>query len=158
MVALRGEAATLSSKTHRSHPAWSACRLLLFIGAAASLSLVAWTLARRAGYVTTSFEVSDRGMVRLDLLGLACAAVLLWFYRGAEWRRRCFAGMVAVAALLALALISRRASPSWPTGDGAMTELYTIHAAHGAQLLGVYSQYGWHHPGRCFFMCGSLFT
>src|ERR1019366_7389957 len=50
-----------------------------------------------------------------------------------------------------LALLVRGAVPTWPVGDGAMTELYTIHATHGSQLLGAYSQFGWHHPGPLFF-------
>jgi hypothetical protein len=44
-----------------------------------------------------------------------------------------------------------RAVPGWPVGDAALTELSTIQAAHGQQLLGAYSRYGWHHPGPFLF-------
>jgi hypothetical protein len=37
------------------------------------------------------------------------------------------------------------------TGDGAVLELRTWHAAHGHQLLGPYSRFQWSHPGPAFF-------
>jgi hypothetical protein len=37
------------------------------------------------------------------------------------------------------------------TGDGAALELGTLHARHGAQLVGPYSRFGWSHPGPAFF-------
>jgi hypothetical protein len=37
------------------------------------------------------------------------------------------------------------------TGDGAVLELRTWHAAHGRQLLGPYSRFQWSHPGPAFF-------
>src|SRR5262245_7576970 len=36
-------------------------------------------------------------------------------------------------------------------GDGAALELGTLHAAHGVQLLGPYSRFGWSHPGPAYF-------
>jgi hypothetical protein len=38
------------------------------------------------------------------------------------------------------------------TGDGAAIELGTLHAAHGVQLVGPYSRFGWSHPGPAFSM------
>lgn len=37
------------------------------------------------------------------------------------------------------------------TGDGAVLEIRTLHAAHGRQLLGPYSRFFWSHPGPAFF-------
>jgi hypothetical protein len=37
------------------------------------------------------------------------------------------------------------------SGDGAVLELRTLHAAHGRQLLGPYSRFHWSHPGPAFF-------
>jgi len=37
------------------------------------------------------------------------------------------------------------------TGDGAVLELRTLHAAHGRELLGPYSRFQWSHPGPAFF-------
>jgi hypothetical protein len=37
------------------------------------------------------------------------------------------------------------------TGDGAVIEIRTLHAAHGKQLLGPYSRFFWSHPGPAFF-------
>src|SRR6266851_7565064 len=74
--------------------------------------------------------------------------------RTAPARLIAFTGM-AIAVLFVWALrlcsIARHAAPTWPTSDGAMIELYTVHASHAAQFLGPYSQYGWHHPGPMLF-------
>jgi hypothetical protein len=53
--------------------------------------------------------------------------------------------------LIWLASVARRGAPTWPVADGALIEIYTIHAARGEQLLGAYSQYGWYHPGPLLF-------
>ena len=37
------------------------------------------------------------------------------------------------------------------SGDGAVLELRTLHAAHGRELLGPYSRFQWSHPGPAFF-------
>ncbi|HVN75851.1 MAG TPA: hypothetical protein VMT19_06010, partial [Thermoanaerobaculaceae bacterium] len=39
------------------------------------------------------------------------------------------------------------------TGDRALIELSTMRAASGAQLLGPYSRFGFHHPGPLMFYC-----
>src|SRR5947208_3112086 len=59
----------------------------------------------------------------------------------------------AVAPFLpAAAEFVRRGVPDYLfTGDGATLELRTLHAAHGAQLLGPYSRFYWNHPGPAFF-------
>jgi hypothetical protein len=67
----------------------------------------------------------------IAVVGLAIAGVFVWALR--------------------LCSIARTAAPTWPTNDGAMIELYTVHASHAAQFLGPYSQYGWHHPGPMLF-------
>jgi len=64
-----------------------------------------------------------------------------------------------VAGLLALGpaivLVGRLAGPSDPglppIGDHAALELYTRLAAHGQQLLGPYSRFGFQHPGPAYF-------
>src|SRR5262249_25524372 len=61
------------------------------------------------------------------------------------------AGLAAIVTLIWLASIAQKGSPTWPVADRALIELYTIHAAHGDQLLGAYSQYGWYHPGPLLF-------
>ncbi len=47
--------------------------------------------------------------------------------------------LVGMALLVWLASIARRGAPTWPVADGALIEIYTIHAARGEQLLGAYS-------------------
>ena len=39
----------------------------------------------------------------------------------------------------------------FPVADEAVTELATLNALHGRQLLGPYSRYSWHHPGPALF-------
>lgn len=40
---------------------------------------------------------------------------------------------------------------AFPTGDGAVIELYTLQASRGWWEYGPYSRWGWHHPGPLFF-------
>jgi len=61
------------------------------------------------------------------------------------------AAIVGAVLLVWLAWIARRWAPNWPAADGALIEIYTIHATRGEQLLGAYSQYGWYHPGPLLF-------
>jgi len=70
----------------------------------------------------------------------------------AIWRVLWLGAALAGAALLAvLAWTARRGVPNWPAADGALIEIYTIHATRGEQVLGAYSQYGWFHPGPLLF-------
>jgi hypothetical protein len=60
--------------------------------------------------------------------------------------------LASSAAFLALVLlVARRAAPMFPVADEAVTELATLNALHGRQLLGPYSRYPWHHPGPAIF-------
>ena len=61
--------------------------------------------------------------------------------------------LVAAAPFLAGALqFLRHGVPELLfTGDGAVLEIRTLHAAHGRQLLGPYSRFLWSHPGPAFF-------
>ena len=47
--------------------------------------------------------------------------------------------------------LSRQAQPVTPVSDTAVIESYTAYASRGAQLVGPYSRYGWHHPGPLYF-------
>ena len=62
--------------------------------------------------------------------------------------------VTAVVAWFAVAwrlTVIARGHDEWAVGDGGLIELYTLHALHGAQILGAYSQFGWHHPGPAMF-------
>ena len=56
-----------------------------------------------------------------------------------------------IAAGLALSAAVNALPAAWPTGDGAVIELYTLHATGFRQLLGPYSRFGFHHPGPAMF-------
>ena len=79
--------------------------------------------------------------------------------RGRLSLRRCFLvlAFIGVGAPLLATLV---ALVNWslygpfrfvPDGDLALLELGTFQAARGAQLLGPYSRFGWHHPGPVLF-------
>jgi hypothetical protein len=65
------------------------------------------------------------------------------------WRRVTAIAFVAfsLAGLLALA---RQAQPVMEVSDGAILEIYTLHALQGKLLLGPYSRLGWNHPGPLY--------
>ena len=60
----------------------------------------------------------------------------------------CAAGLLIAVELVALA---RQAQPVTAVSDTAVIESYTVYASRGAQLVGPYSRYGWHHPGPLYF-------
>lgn len=57
----------------------------------------------------------------------------------------------SVSMIVGLSQYLRAATYSYPVGDGAFIELYTLQATRGAWKLGPYSQFGWHHPGPLLF-------
>jgi hypothetical protein len=59
---------------------------------------------------------------------------------------------VGVAGLfLWCLLVIPGAREAFPTGDGAVIELYTLQASRGWWEFGPYSRWGWHHPGPMVF-------
>ncbi len=121
------------------------------MASAASIVIVFYTLARHPEYPLPRGVLRDRDLIRLALAGSATAVALLWLCRRDRVWPRVALACLSMCAVLGLALLARGAVPTWPVRDGAMTELYTIHATHGSQLLGAFSQFGWHHPGPLFF-------
>jgi hypothetical protein len=77
-------------------------------------------------------------------------ALMAIHWRTPAIRALCFLGALGIAALAATA-VARAATPVSPVSDGAVIELYTLYAVRGQQLLGPYSQFGWHHPGPAIF-------
>jgi hypothetical protein len=66
--------------------------------------------------------------------------------------RICLAAAAGVvAAVLVAALFLRGEPDSYPVGDGAVLEIYTLHAAKGQLTVGPYSRFGWNHPGPMYF-------
>lgn len=58
---------------------------------------------------------------------------------------------VCVVAFAAAQLALRSQPPTYSVGDGALLEVYTLHAAHGTLEVGPYSRFGWNHPGPLYF-------
>jgi hypothetical protein len=92
-------------------------------------------------------RISAANLTRPIIIALASSAALVLAnphsrrWRGIGWPS------FAVAQCLGLVSLSRSLGPSWLVGDAALLELNVISALRGDQLLGPYSQYGWHHPG-----------
>lgn len=65
---------------------------------------------------------------------------------------------VAVGVTVAFALVLswlvpalRSTPPTYPSGDQALLEIYTLHASRGDLSVGAYSRRGWNHPGPTYF-------
>jgi hypothetical protein len=58
---------------------------------------------------------------------------------------------MAGAALWCAFVLPATTGDAYPFGDGALIELYTLHASQGLWGLGPYSRFGWHHPGPLYF-------
>ena len=60
--------------------------------------------------------------------------------------------MVACAVVLSWLVPALRSTPpTYPSGDQALLEIYTLHASHGDLSVGPYSQKQWNHPGPAYF-------
>ena len=66
----------------------------------------------------------------LVVAAVASTMLLVISWRRPDWRAVAFFGL-AVSAIVFFPTITRSAVPNWPTGDDAMIELYTLHAAQG---------------------------
>jgi hypothetical protein len=134
---------------------WTALGLIA-AGAAGAAALLALA-ATAGGPLQTRFgpwRISVANPVRPFIAGAILSGVLAALaYRPLSTRRwRISAAMMAsVFAVLGVLLFVRGLPRPWPTGDGAVIELYTLHATELQQLLGPYSRFGWHHPGPAMF-------
>lgn len=66
-------------------------------------------------------------------------------------------GLGVTGLLLWCLLVIPGTRDAFPTGDGAVIELYTLQASRGWWEYGPYSRWGWHHPGPLMFYVLSLF-
>jgi hypothetical protein len=58
---------------------------------------------------------------------------------------------LSLALFAALAWYLRSSADAYPVADGAVLEIYTLHAVKGFWPFGPYSQFHWHHPGPLLF-------
>ena len=65
--------------------------------------------------------------------------------------------MLAAVAAGVATLVERVDRAFWGWGDGALIELSVRDAVHLRQQLGVYSRFGWHHPGPTWFYLAAPF-
>ena len=86
--------------------------------------------------------------------------LILWPLEGAAWLASCLirrpkwaiGSLLVLAVMLLLLATSLRSTPhTYPVGDKALLETYTLHAANGDLLVGAYSRFRWNHPGPMYF-------
>jgi hypothetical protein len=97
-----------------------------------------------------------------DVLGAAQVCVVLWgIVVALGWRHRVLrrAAIVCMTGtlLLTASIYSAGARRTFPTGDAALIESYTLLATQGKLMVGPYSRYGWHHPGPLYFWIAAPF-
>jgi hypothetical protein len=97
-----------------------------------------------------------------DVFGAAeVGAALCGIVAVSAWRRQWLrrAGVIGAIAMLLLALCvgSARSRRTFPGGDAALIESYTLLATQGRLVYGPYSRFGWHHPGPIYFWTAAPF-
>jgi len=97
-----------------------------------------------------------------DIFGAAQVGVVLWaIVVVLAWRHR-VARRAALVCLIAMMLLTAgiycgNARQTFPIGDGALIQIYTLLATQGKLVVGPYSRYGWHHPGPLYFWIAAPF-
>jgi hypothetical protein len=97
-----------------------------------------------------------------DVLGAAQVCIVLsGIVVVLGWRHRVLRGAAIVCMtgmiLLTIRIDSADARQTFPIGDGALIESYTLLATQGKLVVGPYSRYGWHHPGPLYFWMAAPF-
>jgi hypothetical protein len=97
-----------------------------------------------------------------DVVGAAqVAALLCGMVMVLGWHRRGirYAALATLTGLALLTMVITAGSPrrTFPIGDGALIESYTLLATQGRLVVGPYSRYGWHHPGPLYFWLAAPF-
>jgi hypothetical protein len=91
-----------------------------------------------------------------ELAAVLCGlvAVLLWHRRALRRVALIGLGVMAVVAATSATALSE---PTFPVGDRALLESYTLLATKGQIMVGPYSRFGWHHPGPLYFWLAAPF-
>ena len=120
-------------------------------------------IARRVAIVARPLVASLRAAPYrkyLASLGEIGTGFVVWPFRGLSYlafrvRRRpawSIGAVVGSALLLSVLVTSLASTPqTYPVGDKALLETYTLHAAHGSLRVGAYSRFLWNHPGPVYF-------
>ena len=120
-------------------------------------------IARRVAIVARPLTASLRAAPYrkyLASLGEIGTGFVVWPFRGLSYlafrvrqRPAWSIGAVVGSALILSVLVTSLASTpqTYPVGDKALLETYTLHAAHGSLRVGAYSRFLWNHPGPVYF-------
>ncbi len=134
--------------------------ILAFVVSLAGLALGIATLVGSEGFASKLgfIKLTIHDPIRPLIVSLVSAvAFLLWSALQGRPLRRAWtiAWLTPIVGCLLIALLNAffdtASAESYPIGDGAFLEIYTLHAIRGIWTLGPYSQFGWHHPGPMFF-------
>ena len=108
------------------------------------------------------FDSGSGLSVRTMCMGPPRLCVVLWgIVVALGWRHRvlrraavvCMTGTI----LLTASIYGAGTRRTFPIGDGALIESYTLLATQGKLVVGPYSRYGWHHPGPLYFWIAAPF-
>ncbi len=134
--------------------------ILAFVVSLAGLVLGIATIVGSEGFASKLgfIKLTIHDPIRPLIVSLvSAAAFLLWSALQGRPLRRAWtiAWLTPIVGCLLIALLNAffdtASAESYPIGDGAFLEIYTLHAIRGIWTLGPYSQFGWHHPGPMFF-------
>ena len=95
---------------------------------------------RRSSYPPACMTPSSHGADAPSATRASCSG-LFWV----------IGGLGAAGVFLWCLLVIPGTRDAFPTGDGAVIELYTLQASRGWWEYGPYSRWGWHHPGPLVF-------
>ena len=132
--------------------------------------IVAWLVPRAARLCVSRLAIVARSLTStfqrvpyrkyLAALGETATNLVLWPLRGIPHlvtrvsQRPMWAVGSIVASVLVLGFLvtTLRSTPqTYPVGDKALLETYTLHASHGNLSVGAYSRFRWNHPGPMYF-------
>jgi len=101
----------------------------------------------RIGPIRITAREFDNPLV-IGVVASICLLVAVW---QRIWWRRLTVSLIASLGLVGVVAYGRQTPAITAVSDIAVTELYTLLAAEGRQLVGPYSRFGWHHPGPLLF-------
>lgn len=132
--------------------------------------IVTWIAPRPARACATGCAIAARSLssacrevpyrTYLAALGELGTGLVLWPLRSLPYlaagvRRRpmwVVGSIVTSVVVVGVLVTALRSTPqTYPVGDRALLETYTLHASQGSLSVGAYSRFRWNHPGPVYF-------
>ena len=137
-----------------SVPAFWLCIVAIYGLPAAPPQVVGWVVDPVVAKLSLPWRNVGLPVLRFSM-GLALWPIAATHHLAAHRRQIVpwiLAAIVASAVLLVWCVPALRSlPPTYPAGDQALLELYTLQATEGDLSVGAYSRKGWNHPGPAYF-------